>query len=173
MNFPPVLDACCGSRMFWFDPNDPRALYLDRRRETHELKDASQKSGFRTLVVNPDVLGDFSNLPFRDEQFAVVVFDPPHLESLGDTGWLAKKYGRLSGDWRSMLQKGFAECFRVLKNEGTLIFKWNERDISVSEILSLTPHSPLVGQRGGKTMQSHFIVFLKIGDSSQHTDDVI
>ena len=27
--FPPVLDACCGSRMFWFDKADTRCLYVD------------------------------------------------------------------------------------------------------------------------------------------------
>ena len=25
-----VLDACCGSRMFWFDPNNPDADYVDK-----------------------------------------------------------------------------------------------------------------------------------------------
>jgi hypothetical protein len=34
--YPPVLDACCGSRMFWFDKADPRCLYVDKRCETHE-----------------------------------------------------------------------------------------------------------------------------------------
>lgn len=30
-NLPPVLDACCGSRMFWFDKQDERALFIDKR----------------------------------------------------------------------------------------------------------------------------------------------
>ena len=30
---PPVLDACCGSRMFWFDRKDQRATFVDKRRE--------------------------------------------------------------------------------------------------------------------------------------------
>ena len=34
LGFPPVLDACCGSRMFWFDKQDDRALFVDKRRET-------------------------------------------------------------------------------------------------------------------------------------------
>lgn len=160
-DIPPVLDACCGSRMFWFDPQDPRALFFDKRRETHQLVDSSSAGGFRTLTINPDVMGDFTALPFRDGQFAMVVFDPPHFERNGASGWMAKKYGRLEGDWRDMLRRGFAECFRVLKSEGTLIFKWNENEIPVSEILKLTPERGLVGQQGGKNMQTHFIVFLK------------
>mgnify|MGYP001553211959 CR=1 FL=1 len=147
--------------MFWFDREDPRAVFFDKRRETHVLKDASSAGGFRTLTVNPDVMGDFTALPFADGAFACVVFDPPHFERNGDSGWMAKKYGKLEGDWSSMLKAGVAECFRVLKSEGTLIFKWNENEIPVGEILALTPERPLVGQQGGKNMQTHFVVFLK------------
>ena len=146
----PVLDACCGSRMIWFNRTDPRALFFDKRRETHRLNDRSSKGGFRSLTVNPDVMGDFTALPFADGAFAVVVFDPPHFERNGASGWMAKKDGKLEGNWRDMLRRGFAECFRVLKSEGTLIFKWNENEIPVGEILALTPEPPLVGQRGGR-----------------------
>ena len=156
-----VLDACCGSRMFWFDRADPRAIYLDKRRETHELPDKSSRGGKRSLVVAPDVVADFTALPFADESFALVVFDPPHFVRNGEKGWVGLKYGTLKGDWRDELRRGFAECFRVLKNEGTLIFKWNEADIPVSQILALTPERPLVGNRCGKNAQSHWIVFLK------------
>lgn len=147
--------------MFWFDRNDPRCIYVDKRRETHILRDKSSKGGSRTLVVNPDVVADFTALPFRTGRFAMVVFDPPHFVRNGASGWMAKKYGKLEGDWREMLRRGFAECFRVLKNEGTLIFKWNENEIPVREILALTPERPLVGQVGGKNMQTHWIVFMK------------
>lgn len=147
--------------MFWFNPADPRAVFVDKRREEHMLKDSSSKSGERVLRVNPDVVGDFTALPFRDESFFLVVFDPPHLVKNGKTGWLAKKYGKLEGDWREDLRKGFAECFRVLKPNGTLVFKWNEQDVPVSQLLALTPERPLFGNRSGKRSQSHWIVFMK------------
>lgn len=125
------------------------------------LKDASSVGGARVLEVNPDVIGDFTNLQWPDGRFSMVVFDPPHLTRCGANGWQAKKYGKLVGEWRDMLRAGFAECFRVLKPEGTLIFKWNEHDVPVSEILSLTPHKPVIGQRCGKTAKTHWIVFMK------------
>lgn len=158
---PTVLDACCGSRMFWFDRSDSRALFVDKRRESHELRDSSSKGGKRTLVVDPDMMADFTALPFEDGAFALVVFDPPHLVRNGKTGWLAKKYGKLEGDWKAELRAGFAECFRVLKPEGTLVFKWNENDVPVSQILALTTEKPLFGNRSGRTAKSHWIVFLK------------
>lgn len=157
----PVLDACCGSKMFWFDRTDERVVFVDKRRETHTLTDSSSAGGSRQLVVNPDVLADFTSLPFADATFAHVVFDPPHFTRNGDGGWMAKKYGKLEGDWRDMIRKGFDECFRVLRPEGTLIFKWNENEIPVSQILALTPERPLYGHRSGKNMQTHWVAFLK------------
>jgi SAM-dependent methyltransferase len=156
-----VLDACCGSRMFWFDRQDARAIYLDKRQETHELADSSSATGSRSLVIDPDMVGDFTALPFPDGRFSLVVFDPPHLVRNGKSGWLAKKYGKLEGDWREDLRKGFAECFRVLAPAGVLIFKWNEQDVPVSQILALTDAKPLIGNRCGKRSLSHWIVFLK------------
>jgi SAM-dependent methyltransferase len=166
-----VLDACCGSRMFWFDRADARAVFVDKRRETHELPDVSSTGGSRMLTVDPDMIADFTALPFEDGRFAMVVFDPPHLLRAGPKGWQAKKYGKLTGDWREMLRRGFAECFRVLRAEGTLIFKWNEHEIPVSEILALTPEKPLVGQRCGKTAKTHWLVFLKGGGGAEQAGD--
>ena len=34
-----ILDACCGSRMFWFDRRHPDVVFMDRREETHTLCD--------------------------------------------------------------------------------------------------------------------------------------
>lgn len=28
----PILDACCGSRMFWFDRTNPDVVFMDRRK---------------------------------------------------------------------------------------------------------------------------------------------
>ena len=152
--------------MFWFNRKDSRAIFADKRRETHVLPDVSSAGGSRTLEVNPDVIADFTNLPWPDSRFALVVFDPPHLVRAGKKGWQAKKYGKLEGDWKEMLRLGFAECFRVLRPEGTLIFKWNEHEVPVSQILALTPERPLVGQRCGKTAKTHWMVFMKPNDQA-------
>jgi SAM-dependent methyltransferase len=159
-----ILDVTCGSRMFWFDRKHPEAVYLDKRRETHKLKDKSSKGGSRMLVIDPDVIGDFTALPFEAETFPLVVFDPPHLIRNGRSGWMAKKYGKLTDDWKDEIRKGFAECFRVLKADGVLVFKWNENDVRLSEVLPLTPVAPLIGNKGGKGMKTHWLVFMKPGE---------
>lgn len=156
-----ILDPCCGSRMFWFDRSDPRTKFGGIRSETHRLTDKSSKGGYRELVISPDQEMDFRALPFDNDSFYLVVFDPPHLTKCGKSGWQAKKYGKLGADWENDLRAGFKECFRVLKPNGTLIFKWNETDVSVSKILALTNHKPLFGNRCGKTAKTHWVTFMK------------
>ena len=87
-----VLDPCCGSRMMWFDKADQRTLFGDCRKETHILPDRQYQ---RHLEIKPDVKLDFTKLPFDNNTFKLVVFDPPHLVHAGAKSWLAKKYGRL------------------------------------------------------------------------------
>lgn len=159
---PVVLDPCCGSRMFWFDRAHPGVVFGDVRAEKLVVTDQSHvQGGTRTLEVAPDVLLDFRGLPYADDSFKLVVFDPPHLVRAGPKSWLAAKYGKLSADWRDDIRAGFAECFRVLVPDGVLIFKWNETQIKVGEILALTPHKPLFGHPSGKRANTHWICFMK------------
>jgi SAM-dependent methyltransferase len=149
-----VLDPCCGSRMFWFDKANPVAVFGDICSESHILCDG------RRLDVRPDIQMDFTDIPFDDASFRLVVFDPPHLNVVGN-GYMSKKYGKLTGDWRGMLQQGFAECLRVLMPGGVLIFKWCEVQIPTAEILKLCPIKPLFGHRSGKRSDTHWVCFIK------------
>lgn len=158
---PPILDACCGPKAMWFDRNDSRCLFVDRRRETHEMRHHSSPRS--PIVIDPDRLCDFTSLPFRDNSFGLVVFDPPHVIREQMLGNVTKFYGVLNGDWRSMLQRGFAECFRVLSPGGVLIFKWTETQIPLREILTLTPEKPLFGHKSGAKARTHWCTFMKTG----------
>ena len=154
----PILDACCGGRMFYYDKNDSRVLFQDTRVIDTTLCDG------RHFEVKPDIQADFTNMPYPDGSFSMVVFDPPHLihaSSKEPKGYKMIKYGSLPKDWREMLTKGFAECFRVLKPGGFLIFKWNETDIKVSEILKFTSEKPVFGHISGKRSNTHWICFMK------------
>jgi|TARA_R100001530_G_scaffold133643_1_gene107347 SAM-dependent methyltransferase len=161
-NLPPVLDACCGSRTFWFDKKDSRALFIDNRCETWPIDIGTPGTkGRKPIVVGPDVVADFTDLPFPDATFSLIVFDPPHIKREEAKGIFTKKYGVLNGNWKEMLQDGFSECFRVLKPNGTLIFKWAESDVRVSEILKLTDEKPLFGHKSGKLGHTHWVCFIK------------
>lgn len=147
-----ILDACCGSRMFWFDKQNPNTIYMDNRILHDTLSDG------RRLDIEPDVVGDFRDMPFQDNSFYLVVFDPPHLVRAGEKSWLAMKYGTLPKTWQEDLRQGFDECMRVLKPHGTLVFKWNEDQIQLNEILKSIDYEPLFGNKRGHT---YWLVFLK------------
>ena len=57
--------------------------------------------------------------------------------------------------------KGFAECFRVLSYGGVLIFKWNETDIPLKDVLKCTPEKPVFGHKSGKRSNTHWLCFYK------------
>lgn len=147
----------------WFDRNNPAVVYGDLRQESIVVTDRSHGriEGTRTLHIAPDVLNDFRSLPYPDESFYLVAFDPPHLVRAGKLSWMAAKYGKLGPTWREDLRMGFDECFRVLKQHGTLVFKWNETQVKLSEVLALTPHNPLFGNTSGKKAGTHWLVFMK------------
>lgn len=149
--------------MMWFDPTNTDVIFGDRRNETLTVTDNSRgnASGTRVISIEPDTLLDFRDLPFDDGSFNLVVFDPPHLKQAGPRSWLAAKYGKLSDSWRDDLRRGFSECFRVLANDGVLVFKWNETQIKVREVLALTNVQPLFGNKSGKKAGTHWYVFIK------------
>ncbi len=151
-----ILDVCCGSKMFWFDKNNPNVTFMDNRILHDTLCDG------RKIDVEPDIIGDFRNIPFNDNTYDLVVFDPPHLFKVGDNSWLAKKYGKLNPNtWQDDLSKGFNECMRVLKPCGTLVFKWNEEQVKLKDVLSCFNATPLFGNKRSKT---HWLVFIKVNE---------
>lgn len=158
-----ILDPASSMRSFYFDKKDDRVLFGDIRvKETHLLTNG------QTIHIEPDEVMDFRAIPYEDNSFQCVVFDPPHMLNLSEKSWMRKKYGVLDKEtWRDDLTKGFAECFRVLKDEGTLIFKWNEVSIPLKDILVLTPYRPVLGHPSGKRMGTHWVLFIKTESSAQ------
>jgi SAM-dependent methyltransferase len=148
-----VLDACCGSRMFYYEKQSPHVLFMDNREGDFQLSNGKE------VKVHPDVVASFEDMPFAGESFQVVVFDPPHLRNPGPEADMTKTYGRLVRGWQDVIRNGFRECFRVLKPHGVLLFKWCETDIKLATVLELAPYRPLLGTR--TKVQTFFILFLK------------
>lgn len=141
--------------MFWFDKDNPFVEFMDIRDEE------CYTSLGQLVMVHPNTIGDFTDMPYDDNSFNLVVFDPPHLTRAGKSYDLCKKYGTLGSDWKDKLTKGFSECFRVLKPFGTLVFKWNESGLKLKTVLDCTKEKPLFGHRRGKTIWVAFMKFPK------------
>jgi hypothetical protein len=153
----PILDPASSMRSFYFNKMDERVIFGDiRENESHLLTNG------QTIHIKPDQVMDFRVIPYPDKSFYCVVFDPPHMLRLSEKSWMRKKYGVLDSDtWKDDISQGFRECFRVLKENGTLIFKWNEVSIPLKDILTLTDQKPVLGHPSGKRMGTHWVLFIK------------
>ena len=167
LGFPPILDACCGGRQFWFDKENPNVLFADCRVMPDKVVGSGKDA--RTRRCLPDRVHDFRAMEYPDETFQMVVFDPPHL-FLGENSFMAQSYGRLDREtWRDDLSRGFGECFRVLKTGGVLIFKWNDANIKALDLIKSFPVEPLFGDFTGKTGKTVWMTFLKPNNPSSPT----
>lgn len=162
-----ILDVTCGSRTIWFDKHHPAVVYCDSR---NEIYTGIWRESERQCEIKPDIQVDFTNLPFADDSFYLVIFDPPHLKQAGQTTWMAKKYGRLSKNWPQMLHDGFRECMRVLKPNGVLIFKWSETQIPAGAVWKAIGQRPLFGHHSGKKSQTFWACFMKLESMEVETE---
>ena len=108
-----ILDACCGSKLFWFDKDNEYTTYIDIREESFEIHG-------KKVNVKPDVVADFRAMPFEDDIYDLIVFDPPHLKWAGRNSIMKAQYGQLDkDDWPEDIRQVMSECMRVLKPTGT------------------------------------------------------
>jgi len=156
-----ILDATAGSRSIWYQKKHPLVVFMDQRIEEYQ---DPRKNRYFVHRVRPMIKGQWENLPFKNEIFDMVIFDPPHL--IKDRGkkriHLEMKYGTLYSDnWKQVIKKATVELFRVLKPNGFFIFKWNEVDKKVDDLLKLFPYQPMFGTITGQKNNTHWITFIK------------
>ena len=154
-----ILDMCCGSKMFWYNKNEPHTTYIDIRHEIDVIKD---RGHLRKVGINPDIQADWKKLPFERNTFDLIIFDPPHLINAGKSSWLKIKYGTLNKDHPLQdIRVGFEQAMKVLKPNGIILFKWNQEQIPFRKVLDELAKDkiyPILGDRRSKTK---WTVFLK------------
>ena len=163
-----IMDAGCGGRFMWDNKDHPNTLYIDNRTEPKGIN--PHRPNFE---VRPDKVMDWRSLDMPNKSFKLILWDPPHSKSLGKTSRMRLTYGSLGPEtWANDLSKGFKELWRVLDDYGTLVFKWNQSEIKLKDVLALFPVRPLFGDRGSAKFcknkktdsNTRWSVFMKIPD---------
>ena len=158
-----ILDACCGGKMFWYEKDLDFVTFQDVRAGVKEY------SGGRKIRIEPNHIGNVTDMDFEDKTFDLVIFDPPHMIRAGETSWLNIKYGKLPEDWETFFKNAFLEIFRVLKENGILIFKWNETQLKFNDVIKHSLYKPLFGDKRGSTK---WTVFVKNTALHHHKEEI-
>lgn len=151
-----IIDLCCGWRMFRYDKKNPLVHFMDVR----TLPKWSIKAR-PSFCVEPDEIGDYRDVKHPDKSFKIVVMDPPHLKSLGEKSRMAMKYGKVSKERKEDMKQAFKEAMRILQDFWILIFKRNESEIPLSEIIKTFPVKPMIWQRTWKNNKTVRLIYLK------------
>lgn len=123
-----ILDLSAGNGAVWFGERPPGVVAVDRRHCTETVR------------------ADSRFLPFRDDAFDLVVFDPPHT-NFGANGKMTAAYGHSTmPEIRDLIAATAAEAARCTRAQGLMALKWSDRDTGLPAVLGLMPMwRPLFG----------------------------
>ena len=98
----------------------------------------------RNRERRPKIQAVWQHLPFRDDYFERILFDPPHLLR-EPSGWantdLWRHFSWFSSpaEARKIIYQAFKEILRVLRPGGVCIFKWNDTEKPLNWIIAIAP----------------------------------
>ena len=109
-------------------------------------KQIKRRPDYKNRIIKPTIQADNRALPFKDEIFEMVLYDPPHMINNIESSELQHTYSVLNPvTWIIDMSSSIKELFRVLKPKGIFIFKWAENSKTIKEALKLFPIDPLFG----------------------------
>ena len=121
-----ILDACCGGKTMYhgWDKNlGDQLISIDIR--TLPIRDWIGGEGYKAKMppIEPTIQADMNYLPFREQIFDAIIFDPPHLQTK-----IKSLMSELYGGWtkteaRKIMVAVNSEFARVLKPQGIILMK--------------------------------------------------
>lgn len=136
-----ILDATAGNRLLWLVKKSDNIVYLDRQTR---------------LQVKPTIFADNTQTPFMPKCFDTIIFDPPHDIGGGDGFFShpnAEEYNKIYSHKRDTPTYYGAEIFnsktqlikyiyhaqeefkRILKDDGLLIVKWCDIQLTLNRFI--------------------------------------
>jgi SAM-dependent methyltransferase len=128
-------DAELLEKMLAFYPHTPPTKILDATVNAGRFWEGSKRKVVGLDIdpgVKPDIVADNTNMPFADEAFEVVVYDPPHVPNQGKDrekdfntrfGLVIKSSAKQGYNFSHMYPPFCKEAYRVLKHDGVLFCK--------------------------------------------------
>lgn len=141
-----ILDAGCGARHMysgWDKKLDGDIIGIDIRQGDFSYsaaynfddKSKARQWGTSKVLIKPHIQADMKFLPFRDNVFDAVLFDPPHTNA-GLGSWVWKRYGGWSQSEVIQTARAINDEFaRVLKANGFIVMKTYLRTFPLYETL--------------------------------------
>jgi hypothetical protein len=144
-----ILDAGCGNRSMWLLKNNDRIIYVDVEKQ---------------LQRKPTIFSSNTNLPFSDNSFDSIFFDPPFSWNMKHPFWSfpninlqLKAYPNIDAEHNkycptyygveryknrsalvSYIYRAEKELYRVLKDDGSLWLRWaNMSNMSEQHVLGI------------------------------------
>jgi hypothetical protein len=134
-----ILDATAGNRHIWGKNKYPEGVvFFDK--ETN-------------LKIPADVIGTWDKLPFPDNSFDCIIFDPPHVTHFSETSihLNPKEDGKVWGCWwggfkgkNHMVREIYKAQREFSRVSSRLCLKWNDNGVGVDPILTLFDRWKLV-----------------------------
>jgi len=158
-----ILDIFCGNGSTWINKelfNSNKIIKNDIRNGNHDYENNFMKIN---LYINSDFQIDVLNKRISEGELPrceIVYADPPHIVKARDI--IFYKYGTLTTYWNEQIDNLFYNLNVV--TEKILLFKWNDRSISVNTIISKAEKYfvPTIRFFDKKSKNnSYFIVFVK------------
>ncbi len=132
-----ILDMTSGCRAIWLEKEHSDCVYVDRRALIVPMHRRGDKLDESSLAWTPDVVADNAALPFRDNLFSLLVYDPPHRGFTADSN-MGRRYGSASlEEVRENIRAAAKEAHRVAMPGAHLAMKWNDIDISINIVLGM------------------------------------
>ncbi len=128
-------DAELLEKMLDFYPHTPHTQILDATVNVGRFWEGSKRKIIGLDIdpdCKPDVVADNTNMPFADESFDVIVYDPPHIPNQGKDnekdfttrfGLVHKASAKQGYNFNHMYPPFCKEAYRVLKQDGILFSK--------------------------------------------------
>lgn len=124
----PVLDATAGNRMMWGNRKTPtNVVFMDK------------EIGLR---IPPDIFAVWEKLPFRDNVFFNVIYDPPHMRHGKNSRYRDPKGATSHGTWwgivenkKQLLKSMLLAQIEFARVSDRLHLKWNETHYDLFVVL--------------------------------------